>query len=1538
MPISRYQIRSEYGLADPEIYRGTEYDAPETLLESVSMAALVGFLRQLGDLAQFAAEIFHDLHEEVLATTERGHSLMSRVQQLEAEVPAIEKAFLSQTHHSPFFTNGGIDWHPNLQYEQNLVTRGDLPRFIRDSYEECCGPPRLFLLDKFDVAGAGACLKRYTDPSFFKVDSVPSEIATVEVHREERIRKVKQKKGARPRNGETPEAVQSHAKLHQLFLEEPIGNAHSDPARLVKLRKKQSSGCAVDEKTGKSYMEKILETPSPDHKMVHVAPTTPLPIRLISKDASETRIEIIEISCISPVKRSLKNESSSLQSRSRPGLWCTTSPNEQEFELEPYSEMDEAEIAFDEQKKMECSSDLDGYRSDDVTSEVDYMDALPTIESDLEAENDCISKKSLSNIQQVADSKYKEYQLQAQLSDSQSFGSSSIDEVRSPKQDINGEHTEVLARLSDSKSTGASSASDNVSSLRRDRDDRHAQLHVQFSDFHSTGNSSALEVEEMIPTQLLQTFESQKTHHGKFVMRDDAHVQEEEISDSSQVSSGSCGKGSGNLLLPSDLGPSSPPTVSLPTETESDETPSGHVEHCLRLDDEEDKECLVESLVSVPDALSLIKDGACPLVSADDSSFNNMDVFPYALLQVSSDFNLAHEDDCGDHSEIKMLQEESSNEYSSEILVAGDVNLQREGPSCLSMEGELNSGTKLLLNGRDLKSYDGILVTQLNSEDSCSLAETPPLSRFTDELCRDLTLRNPLDEPDSAENEFLNSDLQSNLEGVPRMIHGKNGSTCSVDGVDDDGHIEHPSSPDYMSQDNHDVINDTFTKNVQSESQTATALPSVDSAETGTSLSRNLSNLNEPFRASFHQMEVESNEVALNAEKRGQLKPSLDIICSPTSDLTELEGSLSTIADPREKEIDVDETVARETLTELVGQKLVVQSEISPADVQPNSKTSVSCDPCDSGICSNIQESQSIFCFQNDLQNCKDNLSSPSYDQLEPETYLELFSQSHLGQQDARFLLGNEENYTLEKFQPQQMQISNQLEQERLSHAATEYAPTIHPDEPSSCDFSSKSPGLEINPTKHVMDPLKSLIPDLFPKAAKINLQEVPPMPPLPPMQWRMRKAQHASPESRREEIEVNQAMFPPIKPVKPDDKSQFGSSTSETETLQYQNPSSSVMNVESNKHQGSPRFSMGISEHPVAIPLQFPITVNEANGQSNYLVLERSQIPNHFLTLPVISTGWPARGYIISSEREIVQNSNLFPPIPPSNRAISGGDPVSPQEKPTQFPSQPMEETSLEVQKDRPGERAECAVLDVDPIFPQEKPTQSPSKSMEETSLEVMKDTPVELHLVLPAECAVCGDCPVSTNQPPTQSPNQMMEVTSTLESSSINLEREPGDPSTSPVSPPSIEIAQTNHSLLPSERKVALSLETQTPEFHNGMANGKPKNKLPPPQSPFIEAFDKSRLRKVTDRVRPQLTPKEDERDSLLQQIRTKSFNLKPAVATPTRPSIQGPKTNLRVAAMLEKANAIRQVYCSFSVKLMQIKLLVPIFDACFLYFEDL
>ena len=52
----RYQIRNEYGLADPEMYAAPgdgEEDDPEALLEGVAMAGLVGVLRWLGDLTEW---------------------------------------------------------------------------------------------------------------------------------------------------------------------------------------------------------------------------------------------------------------------------------------------------------------------------------------------------------------------------------------------------------------------------------------------------------------------------------------------------------------------------------------------------------------------------------------------------------------------------------------------------------------------------------------------------------------------------------------------------------------------------------------------------------------------------------------------------------------------------------------------------------------------------------------------------------------------------------------------------------------------------------------------------------------------------------------------------------------------------------------------------------------------------------------------------------------------------------------------------------------------------------------------------------------------------------------------------------------------------------------------------------------------------------------------------------------------------------------------------------------------------------------------
>ncbi|CAL0324655.1 unnamed protein product [Lupinus luteus] len=1557
MPLSKYHIRNEHSLADPELYRSADKDDPEALLEGVSMAALVGLLRQLGDLAEFAAQIFHNLHEEVMVTAARGHCLMDRVQQLEAEVPSLEKAFYSQTHHSSFFTSGGIGWHPNLQSEQNLVTHGDMPRFVMDSYEECRGPPRLFLLDKFDVAGAGACLKRYTDPSFFKIE-LPS-IATGEVHREKRIRKVK-KKGARLRDGEAP-IVQSHSKLHQLLLEDRIENGYNNPARLVKLKKRQLNGHSAETEAEKCYMEKFLETPSPANKMICETSLIPLPLKLTLDDTSEAGIRILEY---------LK------------------SLNEEELELKPFSEVNgetygdlpeakeqislgvtdemsssdpklprEREVTVHDQMKIQGT--LDGYHSDDVASEVDsYMDALATMESELETDNEWKPKKGFLNIQKVTDTDGKEeHQLQARFSDSQSFGDSSTsDDINSFKEDGNGE--KVQARLSDSHSTGTSSTSDSISSIRRDGNE-HVELLAHFSDSQSVGNSSTSDennsfkkdkscfthsaslstVVENIPSesilfryakyhkpqventssnQIPLVVEFQNTDCGKVVMHDDANVKEES-SDSWQTSSD---------LVTTGLDLCSASPVTLPAGTQSDEIPPDPAELNLSLEDNEDRTDLVESISAKPISLSLVKDDAFPVNSSNKRSVDNLeDDDPYVHSDDLEDLSLVH-----------------------------------------------------------------------------------PVNCFNGEVSSDLILDSPNDEPCSAEIQVLHSDLQS------KMVHSDKirESTCSVDPFDGNGCFKNQSSPDNLV-----MVNDVVTENIQSEDQAIFTVSSVDNAENDAGIitcppsglinspSRSLSDLQEPLSGSSDSykmaMELAQISMDLNKEKgENPLEPSTEItssdtIFSPMTNVTKSVESFSSFEDLHEKEMEVSEAIGEQYFSELEEQKIMDKPELACADVQLNLNKPVPCDPNDSEGWNNIQnsaieqfshgafvdvkmlpefsrldtqQSESIFNDRNDLlQNGQENYPSSSCNQMESETDAELFLESQIGEQDTEFLPRDEENFASEKSQSQQMQ-RYRSKQENV-HATSEFAPEIYGDGPSSC----YSPGQEINTTEHVMDPLKYPLPDFIPKATENNLDVIPPMPPLPPMQWRMGKLQHASLFSKGEEVEVNWDSVQAMQPSKPDKKSQSGFPTSERDKLLHQSPFLPVMAVGSDNLQHS-GFPVGVSGNPVAIPLKLPIMVNDAIGQYNYVVLDRNQIQNPFLTLPVVSSGRPPHDYIVASEREMVQNSKLFSSILPAEFAASGRDFISPPENLCHPPSQFMTQISSEVKApqhsisnvvstgrppngcdgDFEGEMlpssnqylkippAECAVFGHDSIAPQENLIQSPSQLMSETSSVVktheqsisnvvsmgmaphgyavasegeMVQNSNPLPPVSPAECSVSRQCSTSLQESPTQPPSQLMTETSlevkTLQSMS-NAEGEQGHPFMSLMSPPNMGSMEPNQSFLPSmgEMPSYLDIYAQTSDFESERINGKPKNKLPRPRNPLIDAVvahDKSKLRKVTERVVPQIAPNVEERDSLLEQIRTRSFNLKPAVAT--RPSFQGPRTNLKLAAILEKANAIRQAF---------------------------
>uniref|UniRef100_A0A0E0LQ39 Protein SCAR n=1 Tax=Oryza punctata TaxID=4537 RepID=A0A0E0LQ39_ORYPU len=142
----------------------------------VLVDGFVAILRQLGDLAQLAAEVFQGMHDQVMAVSTRGRQLTLRLNQLDHAAAAAQDSSSSSSFfcHKDYylFVASNIDrvhWRANLILKQGVVAGGNnsLPSIFFERIDRCRGPPKLSLLDKYDADGEGACLKRYTNPSFF---------------------------------------------------------------------------------------------------------------------------------------------------------------------------------------------------------------------------------------------------------------------------------------------------------------------------------------------------------------------------------------------------------------------------------------------------------------------------------------------------------------------------------------------------------------------------------------------------------------------------------------------------------------------------------------------------------------------------------------------------------------------------------------------------------------------------------------------------------------------------------------------------------------------------------------------------------------------------------------------------------------------------------------------------------------------------------------------------------------------------------------------------------------------------------------------------------------------------------------------------------------------------------------------------------------------------------------------------------------------------------------------------------------------------
>ncbi|KAL1808106.1 hypothetical protein ACET3Z_025096 [Daucus carota] len=1477
MPMSRYEIRNEYSLADPEIYGGADKDDndPEALLEAVAMAGLVGVLRQLGDLAQFAAEVFHDLHEEVMVTATRGHGLTVRVKQLEADFPVIEKAILSQTSPLAFYSNQGTGWHPSLHTNQNLITGGDLPRFIMDSYEECRGPPRLFLLDKFDVAGAGACLKRYTDPSFFKVEVSSYGLSSAEVQKDKRSRKSK-KKGSRLRNAGTPEVLPaSHAKLQQLFLEDCVENGVTDSARFVKLKRKFNRH-PFDSETGKSFMEKFISVSSPEDKVVHEVAYGSSTLELPFQTASESGTGVsylkesmsVERTVLTPIVDEVNKD---LRNRD---LYSGT----MQYPLEV---VDEKEIAVDGERTNN-DNEYDN-KSDDVASEVDtFMDALATMEPEIETDTELRSKHDIGfedMEKQLIDCNANEELLQDGTSDSQSTGNSNAsndgkDSVKKRSSSVlysdtgrtAAENMPVDVDFAAKVSPSTKSCEDEVTIMSMEKhsssevlspaqeyqpptlgipdDSSNEVTNLPIYGSDSEGPCSSVHHSDSFLTHIpLDEGVASGTLKGAQIVKEFSNYDEH---DTKFIKIEENSRSRGNNI------PWTSRHSSVPSQTEVDE-PLVHTasaeNHTL--------EKLNGDLSVIPSVSSHISENILEVISKKGDDICSFD----DLLEVEHE--VIFTDDLID----SQISPRHSVILHADIKSSVPALLDSETSNTVLQPKVLDSVDDVLPSSKSIivdfiasdSSYNSSVEEQHEAEWADDVPAIPIVSAF-DALNDEETPTSIFPEADSSGTGEISSSISligSKATAVTtksdHLYSGVSGSSTGFPvprEMADDGLVEVSScmNSDETEADALAIFLDPL--NIESPG----SLIDVKQTEVGQSENILVTAVDEN-----HDSDSD-NPVS----KRNLQTEDFNCVQNPGHYVSKVynEILLQNYNESDKQTTEVNQEIASPDL-DCVRSKMDLRDHL---DSEVGYVPELSSQP----VKTTAFSSYSIYSVRNTepVSSAENNLHEHSGDTFPSSIHhfpdVSTLSEPELTLQTDEFdteLLHVDESEPKKVSQLEQLSCSKNLDErsndahfEPCSVASKSVVPVNSDSLVVECLYGDKasfglSSELDLNHTDYVGNLITSSRPSLvtpiselsqqgghevdisveardelsaahpvilpLPELPPVILPEMPPLPPLPPAQWRTGRAQqHASlPSSDRDSV-----LFPLMFPSKTSNNTQMGYSTTMDDDILSPAPTLPPFAVKDEANQHVYKHVLGTMGHYGPLSMQVPLTSNSRSR--DIPTSDRIVDSEKCLTLPYTDE---SPGYHML----VGEAGSMMPSVTPSS-TVTGVDASSMSQS---VPDHPLSQMRLEL----------CLE------------TESTS-ARSESGLITLSDTNVP-------QPTVADGCP--------------MDVCT-------------------------------------SEGEIARSVSNSLyPAIEDGTLNGDRPMKLPRPRSPLIDAVaahDKSMLRKVTERSWPEVQ-KVEERDSLLEQIRAKSFNLKPAVVT--RPSIQGPKTNLRVAAILEKANAIRQAF---------------------------
>ncbi|KAE9610423.1 hypothetical protein Lalb_Chr07g0186451 [Lupinus albus] len=420
MPLVRLQVRNEFSLGKPELYTETNREDPKAVLDGVAVAGLVGILRQLGDLADFAAEVFHGLQEQVMTITSRSHRLMVRVQNIEASLSPLEKVVLGQTGHIHFAYTAGCEWHPQIKAARNHFIYNDLPQFIMDSYEECHDPPCIHFLDKFDIGGPGSCFKRYSDPTFFKRVSADSDESYSEKNQKARKTR-KNKKSSSRRNRGLLRGEQMHTSSGRLQFISPTVNGRTSSSQAASTTDMtvrsdaEDRSNSFDSKVGAGYIECIFhpsnsmqsdeqdcKEPSPSRltqKTNNFQPVSPLIDDSISHDSLEKQVASSSSGVTWDEKEEIvESTSQDCDTDKIPEIFVEKlDSNMHVDEVVTVTNIEYNEIIHEEESILKPISRR--VQTDDIDSEPDnYMDALNSIESESEIDFDYETKREVEQV------------------------------------------------------------------------------------------------------------------------------------------------------------------------------------------------------------------------------------------------------------------------------------------------------------------------------------------------------------------------------------------------------------------------------------------------------------------------------------------------------------------------------------------------------------------------------------------------------------------------------------------------------------------------------------------------------------------------------------------------------------------------------------------------------------------------------------------------------------------------------------------------------------------------------------------------------------------------------------------------------------------------------------------------------------------------------------------------------------------------------------------------------------------------------------